>query len=198
MGMPTLRDKIYKILCNLHADSMAIEPLSIIGDQIAELFPDSQQQQSVMQDWTRKIPLRAQGTLLTCVRGCDLAPKFPLDSPERVLVGMLRHAFLVPADPREVGVEPGAFFQNATPADIDRWRTTTKFSAFGHYPQHWVAHVMHAAEVLGYCHPNPTLAISWQHVYFKFCHAHHVPPETYDAFLIRMTEDRIATGTVVS
>jgi hypothetical protein len=141
--MNTLRDQIYKILCDTHYDHTAIESLGDIATRLAKLFPapaptptPEPTSRSVMQDWTTKIPLRAQGTLLTCVRGCDLTPKFPLDSPERQLVGMLRHAFLVPADPREVGIEPGAFFQNATPAEIDRWRTTTKFSAFGHYPQH--------------------------------------------------------------
>ena len=28
---------------------------------------------SVLQDWVMKLPLRAQGTILTGIRGCDLA-----------------------------------------------------------------------------------------------------------------------------
>jgi hypothetical protein len=38
---------------------------------------------SVLQDWVTELPLREQGTLLTSVRGCDLTPKYPLDSQER-------------------------------------------------------------------------------------------------------------------
>lgn len=58
---------------------------------------------SVLQDWVMELPLREQGTLLTIVRGCDLTPKLPLDSIERRLVGALRFAIMIPADPREVG-----------------------------------------------------------------------------------------------
>lgn len=35
---------------------------------------------SVLRDWVMELPLREQGTLLTCIRGCDLTPKLPLHS----------------------------------------------------------------------------------------------------------------------
>lgn len=86
--------------------------------------------QSVLQNWVMELPLREQGVLLTGARGCDLTPKLPLlDSTERQLVGFLRYCFMNPADPREVGYEPGAFFQPGPPQD---W----KASEFGHYPLH--------------------------------------------------------------
>jgi hypothetical protein len=87
---------------------------------------------SVLQPWVADLPLRAQGTLLTCVRGCDLTPKYPLDSTARQLVGALRHAFLVPADPREVDSEPGCFLISKPPMDF-------KASELGHYPWHWLS-----------------------------------------------------------
>lgn len=149
--------------------------------------------QSVLQDWVMELPLREQGTLLTVVRGCDLTPKNPLDSPERKIVGQLRNAFLVPADEREVGIEPGSFFVPGTP-DPD----TFKASAFGHYPQHWVAHVMHAIEVLGYRHPDTDERQRWHQIYLKFCHGLHVMPESASQMFTRLSEDRIAAGTVVS
>src|SRR5438045_2666376 len=96
---------------------------------------------SVLQDWVMNLPLREQGTLLTCVRGCDLTPKMPLDSLERKLVGALRAAFMNPADPREVDFELGSFFVSKPP----QW---FKASELGHYPLHWVSHVMHSAEVI--------------------------------------------------
>lgn len=113
---------------------------------------------SVLQDWVMELPLRAQGTLLTGVRGCDPAPKTPgaIDerygcstgecSAERSLSAFLRYCILVPADPREVDV-PGAWFQSRPPGD---WKP----SAFGHYPLHWYSHLMHSFEVVGYCHPS--------------------------------------------
>lgn len=146
---------------------------------------------SVLQPWVTRLPLRAQGTLLTAVRGCDLTPKYPLDAAERRLIGAIRYAFMNPADFREVDREPGSFFVSEPPLDF-------KWSAFGHYPQHWLAHVGHAVEVLAYNHPNAAAAHRWSQLYIRFCHSMHMNAETREAWLQRMTEDRIENGTVVS
>lgn len=145
---------------------------------------------SVLQDWVATIPLRAQGTLLTCVRGCDLTPKYPLDSLERRLVAALRWSFMVPADPREVDSEPGCFFRSDIPIEF-------KPSALGHYPQHWVSHIMHSAEVLAIYHPNRYVADKWRSVYERLVHSLHVRPETWKDASERYTEDRVAAGTIV-
>lgn len=145
---------------------------------------------SVLQEWVMELPLRAQGTLLTGIRGCDLTPKYPLDSFERRLVGAIRYAVMNPADPREVDSEPGCFFISRVPH--------FKPSAVGHYPQHWVSHVMHCAEVIGYCHPDERVREKWEQVYQTFVFSLHLEPETKDRMIERLTEDRFATGTVVS
>ena len=146
---------------------------------------------SVLQEWVTELPLRAQGTLLTAVRGCDLTPKFPLDGLERRLVGAIRAAFMVPADPREVDAEPGSFFVYDPPLDF-------RASAVGHYPWHWLSHLVHASEVIAYCHPDPVIRRMWLTVYLRFVHSFHLKPESCAEFLERMSEDRIAAGTVVS
>ena len=146
---------------------------------------------SVLQNWVADLPLRAQGTLLTCVRGCDLTPKYPLDSLERQLVAALRWSFMVPADVREVDSEPGCFFRSQIPTDF-------KPSALGHYPLHWVSHVMHSAEVLSVYHPNRYIADKWREVYLKLAHSLHLLPETPKELDNRLNEDRISAGTVVS
>lgn len=149
------------------------------------------QRRSVLQDWVTELPLREQGTLLTCVRGCDLTPKYPLDSTARKLVGALRYAFMVPCDPREVDAEPGCFFISQPPLD---W----KASELGHYPQHWLSHVMHAAEVIGWRHPDEDLRFAFRSIYFKIVRSLHLNPETFEQFEARLSEDRIATGEIVS
>lgn len=145
---------------------------------------------SVLQDWVMELPLRHQGTLLTGIRGCDLTPKLPLDSTERQLVGYLRYLVMNPADPREVGIE-GAFFQDRPPHN---W----KASELGHYPWHWVSHIMHCYEVCGYCHPNPICRRDALTIYERFVHSMHLNVETGGQMEGRLTEDRIATNTVVS
>jgi len=145
---------------------------------------------SVLQDWVMELPLREQGTLLTCVRGCDLPPKSPLDSPERKLVAALRFAFMVPADPREIDAEVGSFMTRDIP--------TFKPSALGHYPLHWVTHIMHAAEVIAYRHPNNVTQRQWFGLYAEIVHSLHLPVEQFSDFVARMGEDRIARGNIVS
>lgn len=144
----------------------------------------------VLQDWVMRLPLREQGTLLTGTRGCDVAPKLPFDSTERQLVGFLRFCFMNPADPREVGYL-GGFFQPEPPTD---WRQ----SELGHYPLHWAAHLMHCFEVVAYRHPDREVAEQAWVIYEKLARGLHLTPETRDQMVERLSEDRIATGTVVS
>lgn len=144
----------------------------------------------ILQDWVIGLPLREQGTLLTGTRGCDLAPKLPLDSTERQLVGFLRFCFMNPADPREVGY-PGGFFQPEPPAE---W----KQSELGHYPLHWVSHLMHSFEVVAYRHPDDRIAGQAWEIYLKLVHGLHLTPETREQMIERLSEDRIAAGTVAS
>lgn len=145
---------------------------------------------SVLQIWVMELPLREQGALVVGLRGCDVAPKIPHDSTERQLTAWLRTCVLVPADPREVGI-PGAFFQPYPPTD---W----KQSELGHYPLHWVSHLMHAYEIVGYRHPNQQMACDAQLIYRKLVHGLHLVPESRESMIERLSEDRIESGTVVS
>lgn len=150
---------------------------------------------SVLQDWVTKLQLREQGTLLTAVRGCDLEPKqwtatgFS-DSPGRRLTAFIRWCFMNPADPREVDI-PGAFFQSKPPEDF-------KPSEFGHLPQHWYAHAMHALEIIAYRHPNRNIGATAFQLYDRMVRNLHLNLETKAEMDERLGEDRIAAGTVVS
>jgi hypothetical protein len=151
---------------------------------------------SVLQDWVMELPLRYQGTLLTAVRGCDEEAKQwertgVAYSPGRRLTAYIRWCFMNPADAREVDAEEGAFFMSTPPSPF-------KPSAFGHLPLHWYTHAMHALEIIGYCHPSGSTFSEALTMYHAMVHALHLQPETYDRMRKRLTEDRIATGTVVS
>src|ERR1019366_5276639 len=120
---------------------------------------------SVLQDWVIELPLREQGTLLTAVRGCDFEAKTWSStgiaySPGRRLTAYIRWCFLNPADIREVDYEEGSFFRSKPPESF-------KPSEFGHLPQHWYSHAMHALEVIGYRHPNIHIAHNANWLYNK-------------------------------
>jgi hypothetical protein len=150
---------------------------------------------SVLQHWVTQLQLREQGTLLTAVRGCDDEPKVWYstgfaDSPGRRLTGFIRWCFMNPADEREVDVA-GAFFQSTPPAPF-------RPSEFGHLPQHWYAHAMHALEIIGYRHPDVDTALTALELYNAMVENLHLNPETAHEMNVRLAEDRIALGNVVS
>lgn len=151
---------------------------------------------SVLQDWVMELPLRHQGTLLTAVRGCDDEPKQwtsrgVADAPGRRLTAFIRYCFMNPADPREVDREVGAFFQSQPP---DPFRP----SEFGHLPQHWYSHAMHALEVIAYRCPHGPNNLRALVLYLAMVDNLHLQPESGQHMDERLTEDRIASNTVVS
>jgi hypothetical protein len=151
---------------------------------------------SVLQDWVMELPLREQGTLLTAVRGCDTEPKLwtrtgVAYSPGRRLTAFIRYCFMNPADPREVDREEGAFFMSTPPDPF-------KPSEFGHLPQHWYSHVMHALEIIGYRCPSPNRAITAVRLYQEMVHSLYLNVETRPQMEERLSEDRILSGKVVS
>lgn len=151
---------------------------------------------SVLQKWVEDLPLRHQGTLLTAVRGCDSEAKVwtrrgVAYSPARRLVAFIRYCFMNPADPREIDSEEGAFFMSTPPMPF-------KPSEFGHLPQHWYAHVMHGLEIIGYWHPDRELRNRALYLYESMVHNLHLNIETAEQMHDRLTEDRIAKGSVVS
>lgn len=151
---------------------------------------------SVLQDWVMELPLRCQGTLMTAVRGCDDEPKQWTKtgvaySPGRRLTAFIRWCFMVPADPREVGSEEGTFMMHSAPDPF-------KPSEFGHLPQHWYSHAMHALEIVTYFHPHVGTKYVALDLYEKMVHNMHLNIENREDCIRRLTEDRIANNTVVS
>lgn len=151
---------------------------------------------SVLQDWVMELPLREQGTLMTAVRGCDFEAKVWTStgvsySPGRRLTAFIRWCFMNPADIREVDSEEGAFMMSTPPDPF-------KPSEFGHLPQHWYSHAMHALEVIGVRHPIQDTRFKARELYTSMVHNMHLQPEFKNDMIKRLSEDRFKAGTVVS
>lgn len=144
---------------------------------------------SVLQDWVMELPLRQQGTILTGLRGCDLTPKFPLQSAEKRITAFLRYAVMNPFDPREIDSEPGCFMQSSI-GDF-------KPSEMEHYPHHWVLHAVHALEVIAYKSPDGGIRRVARDAYYRFVKSMHLYPENELQMTERLNEDRILSGRVV-
>lgn len=144
-----------------------------------------------MQPWVTELGLRYQGTLLTAIRGSDAWSKF---SPEKPLVREIRGLVLVPYDKRELAVLDGFM------TDFPNPQASVAFQQFCQnidpMPIHYVMHVLHVMEILAYCHPNPQVATTYIHRYYKLAHKFHLNPERPEQLEQRMDEDRVANNTV--
>lgn len=148
---------------------------------------------SVLQDWVMNLQRREQGTLLTAVRGCDLAPKDEnnLNSTERQLSAYVRWCFLNPADEREVDKVAGCWFKSKPPENF-------RPSALGHYPLHWYSHMMHSLKIISVRHPSSQVRLDTGRLYLKMVSSLHLNPETDEQMEARLGEDRIISGNIVS
>jgi hypothetical protein len=138
----------------------------------------------VLKDWVFGLPYRQQSVLLSALRGCDTARK---DDPSKFVTRALRTLLLNNADPSNTfmvgdGV-PDADYVKTFLWDLDS------------YPMHFVAHIMHAAEIVGYKHPEERDPLKyesenvkkwWANFYLDLVKALHLNPETEAQLDIRL------------
>lgn len=126
---------------------------------------------SILKEWVTGLGLRHQGVLLTAVRGCDTAPK---NDPSKMLIRSLR-AEILNAHCGDAA-KARTFIESVSGDELMR-----RFDAFrrsvDHYPHHYVMHVVHACEVIGYKAP-PERAGYWRGFYVILCNGLHLTPET--------------------
>lgn len=163
----------------------------------------------VTQEWTHALTFMQQTVLLTAVRGPDGIAKY---APVKFLLRWYRRCILVssldgeilrtPVDPRG-GSFMGPSFTESTdvPAGLT-WQE--RFSPaldglVGDYlrsldalPHHFQLHFMHAAEIVGYKHPDRFLSSWWHGTYLRLVHDMHLWPETEEQLDHRLGDDREA------
>lgn len=143
---------------------------------------------SVLQDWVIELGLRHQGVLLTSVRGCDTAPK---NDPSKDLQRCLRETFI------------NCFCGDSTKSlsfiekvSDDELQNRMKAFADSHdeYPHHYVMHIIHASEIIGWYHPNSLTASRWNTFYRTMCKKMHVNSEGKDQLDSRLLADEKTFG----
>ncbi len=126
----------------------------------------------ILQEWACRLGLRHQGVLLTGIRGCDDAPK---DDPSKAFVRCYRAVVLKAhcGDPAKART-----FIEAVDAEEEARRFASFRRSCDHYPHHYVMHLTHCVEVVGYKHFAGGVRDRWQGYYRTLCRALHVNPET--------------------
>lgn len=146
---------------------------------------------SILQDWVTELGLRHQGVLVTAIRGCDGMAKEDVTKP---LARELRGLVLVPYDDRELDNLGG--FMVRFPSEPAAHNFNALLRSLDHYPVHYLFHLIHAVEIIGYYHPNRHARAVYFQRYENFVRRLHLRPETMEQMDSRLTEDRIMLGTV--
>jgi len=128
--------------------------------------------QSVLKSWTLDLGLRHQGVLLSAIRGCDTSPRHDKSKVfQRVYRSEILNSHTGDA------AKSKSFIMGA---DVP---TTRKYAEefledCDHYPLHYMMHMVHAAEILGYYHPDHERRDLWHSFYLQCRKKFHLSPET--------------------
>lgn len=144
--------------------------------------------ESILQDWVQELGLRHQGVLLCAIRGCDTLPK---GDASKMFVRSYR-CLILNAFVRD-HKKSVSFFES-----VDRVTLVKRFEAFrrdlDHYPHHYVMHLMHAIEIIGYHYPDEEERQVWHAFYLALCKGLHVNPETKEQLDRRLGADEASFG----
>lgn len=129
---------------------------------------------SVLKAWVFDLPFRMQSVLMSALRGCDTARK---DDVSKAVTRAIRPVMCNNADPSNTFM--GETFPPEDKLKQFLWDLDS-------YPMHFVAHTMHAAEIIGYKHPDEKLREKWVKLYKDMVLALHLNFETESQLDVRL------------
>lgn len=132
----------------------------------------------VLQDWVVECCTWKQQTVLLCaLRGTDSAGTPTVKS----LTRWLRRTVLKNAAPNKTFMQDEGLPLVAVLEEQPQ--------SFDMLSVHFFGHLMHAFEVVGYCHPNPRVSNAATHWYHAMCNYLHIEPEPYNVFKDRLRDE---------
>lgn len=147
--------------------------------------PTNTEGRSVMQDWVHKLTFMQQSVLIASVRGPDGIRK---DHPVKVLYRYLRRSFMICAFDGKIRLSPyepgGGSFTGPLnlhgtgegEGHLDKY-VEIYLRHVDEIPHHAQLHFMHAAEILGYKHPDGDVRGFWRAMYLAIVNDAHLRPE---------------------
>lgn len=145
-------------------------------------MPKKQKSESVFHDWVHELTFQMQALLTTAMRGPDGSQK---EDDAKIIIRYLRGVVLKPA-----GDWKGENDNNFMWGEFEYFPAFTDlfWDDHDHYPHHFIMHLVHCAEVVGYLHPDETIRRNWLDFYFKGCDSFHMKPETQQDLIMRLND----------
>lgn len=120
----------------------------------------------VLQDWLDELSLKQQTVLLSALRGCDGVRKNDIS---KIVSRYLRSVIL-----KNAATPTSSFMSTST-----KWEDIVAFRKdMDAYPTHYILHFIHAAEIIGYFHPDVEVSSFWLDAYYLFVDAMHLNVES--------------------
>ena len=154
----------------------------------------------VTQEWTHALTCMQQTVLLTAIRGPDGVAKY---HPSKYLLRWYRRCVLLGALDHNVFETPyqpgGGSFTGPSYGEgtnlAHNWAPKMQ-KVFDEYlrtldelPHHFQLHFMHAAEIVGYKHPDRKIREWWHFVYHQLADDMHLNIETEDQLDYRLADN---------
>ena len=144
---------------------------------------------SVLQDWVQDLTMMQQSVLISTVRGPDGLHK---DHVAKAALRWLRRCILLSAFDGVALTRPdspgGGSFTGPTPPEYSSLSDVQRryFTAQDEVPLHFHTHLLHAAEILGYKHPEPWVREFWLGWYLDGVNRLHLYPESEEQLDARL------------
>lgn len=143
---------------------------------------------SVQPEWCHGLPLQQQSVLLLASRGPDGFGKY--HPCKRVHVAYRGTVLLAGrfGRPLKWGEHSDGFMSLQEFADDFLWPAAIDgfFRTWDELPQHYLSHLAHGAEIIGYKHPDERFRDRWRAFYARFVTEMHLAPESEAEMDVRL------------
>jgi hypothetical protein len=153
-------------------------------------MPKTRLRESALHDWVCDLPFQMQALLMTTMRGPDENNKY---NAAKAIVRYLRGAMCKPAGDWD-GTNNNDFMWGDYNKVLGETKTPFEYYSdlfwqdHDEYPHHFIMHLVHCAEVVGYKYPDPEIAMAWRNFYYEACFAFHMNPETEEQMDKRLND----------
>lgn len=134
--------------------------------------------ESVVQDWVKSASFKQQTVLLSALRGCDGKNK---EDISKFITRQLRNIILKNAD------KNSKFMHGKNKEEFEKGFDLL-LKDIDSYPVHFILHLFHSIEVIGYYHNDIETKELFRKLYEKACLTFHMKPETKDDFDERLSD----------
>lgn len=131
---------------------------------------------SVMKPWTYELSWKEQTVLISALRGCDAVGKNDIS---KKIVRRIRNVVLNNAGP------DNSEFMDSQISDNELYDFSKNIDS---YPVHFLLHLIHASEVIGYCCTDINEATFFKSFYYRMVDAFHMKPESESDMHIRLSD----------